>query len=129
LQFHHAVMHASVWNEKLEPFTIPIEPRYKNQRVLMLDYPSLRRLIQLHPRAASIADRHGYLPFQLACAVGKVWDAAGGVRALYEAFSPAIWQWQQLLLTSPPLCCNVVDFELHRCACAAAFAHSLLFEI
>jgi len=121
-------MHASVWNEKLEPFTIPIEPRYKNQRVLMLDYPSLRRLIQLHPRAASIANRQ-YLPFHLACAVGKAWDAVGGIRALYEAFPPAIWQWQQLLLTSPPLRCNVVNVEQHGCACAAAFAPSLLFEL
>lgn len=48
----------------------------------------IQRLIQLNPRAATLPDRQGKLPFHLACEIGKGWD--DGVRCIHEAFPAAI---------------------------------------
>ena len=52
--------------------------------------PSLiERLLELHPRAASMPDRDGNLPLHLACAQGRDWQV---VRLLYETFPAAVHQ-------------------------------------
>jgi len=44
----------------------------------------ITRLVELHPRGASLTDRKGKLPLHLACELGKEWDA--GVCSIHEAF-------------------------------------------
>jgi ankyrin repeat protein len=50
----------------------------------------IQRLVQLHPRAASLEDRQGKLPFHLACEQGKAWE--DGLRRIHEAFPHAAQQ-------------------------------------
>jgi ankyrin repeat protein len=47
----------------------------------------LQKLIQLHPRAATLPDADGFLPFQLACRAGKSWS---DISVLYDAYPAAL---------------------------------------
>ena len=49
--------------------------------------PLLARLLLHHPRAASMVDDEGKLPFHLACEIGKHWN--DGTRCLHAAFPQA----------------------------------------
>jgi ankyrin repeat protein len=52
----------------------------------------LKKIVELNPRGASQADRHGKLPLHLACESGRDW---AGVEFVYNAFPGAISQVEQ----------------------------------
>jgi hypothetical protein len=105
LPFHHLARNAVVWDDEVEAVynanrgaaqartgpeleaRLPLHlaaVRRESQGVL------ISRLIQTHPRAASISDRTGKLPIHLACEAGKDWTE--GVSALYDAFPDGVRQ-------------------------------------
>mmetsp|Transcript_1745 Transcript_1745/g.2886 ORF Transcript_1745/g.2886 Transcript_1745/m.2886 type:complete len:947 (-) Transcript_1745:51-2891(-) len=53
------------------------------------DFSLVSKLVELHPRGASQADRFGYFPLHLACESGLSWEM---VQTIYEAFPEAIRQ-------------------------------------
>lgn len=48
----------------------------------------IQKIIEHHPRAASLENEGGKLPLHLACEAGKSWE--GGLEEIYNAFSNAI---------------------------------------
>lgn len=105
LPFHHLAKNALIWDDEVEAVynayrgasqtragpalesRLPLHLvacRKESQSGLM------SRLLQIHPRAASVADRTGKLPLHLACEAGKEW--AEGLASLYEAFPDGVRQ-------------------------------------
>lgn len=103
LPFHILSMHAEEWDENVESVynahraaiharcgssldnRLPIHLTASNARA---SETLISRLVRLHPRAASVADRQGKLAFHLCCETGKDWECGTG--AIYEAFSGAV---------------------------------------
>jgi ankyrin repeat protein len=76
----------------------------------------LTRLVELHPRGPSMADRQGKLPLHLACDLGKEWDA---IKAIYDAFPDALEKAEENARGWLPLhvvaaCANASSDLLHK---------------
>lgn len=119
LPLHYACQNGTDWNDDLETLVnaargaaqvssrgnLPLHLAASNPRATS---GFLQKLIQLHPRAATVPDADGYLPFHLACKAGKAWDE---ISVLYEAYPAA------LQIASPKLplflaCCHSLDTGL-----------------
>jgi ankyrin repeat protein len=86
----------AVYNIHRNAVLVRAGPRHHHRLPLHLASASLfsresllSRLLLHHPRAASMPDGLGKLPFFLACEAGKSWDE-GGTRCLYAAHPGAV---------------------------------------
>lgn len=103
LPLHKIAMHAEVWDDDVEAvygahnaaIQARVGPALDNRLALHMAASSpdsreslLARLVELHPRGASMTDRQGKLPLHLACELGKEWEA--GVSHIHDAFAEAV---------------------------------------
>jgi len=128
--FHMVCIHGTEWDDDVEavhnahPNAVKIRAGRSHDNRLPLHMAAanldareslVSRLIQLHPRGASLMDVKGKLPLHLACELGKEWCDAG-VERIHEAFPAAIRQaegnargWQALHMASS---CPTASVEL-----------------
>lgn len=107
LPLHFAVQHGAAWDIQLQllhdqfPQAVRSRTGLKLGNLLPLHMatsnssaePSLiKKLVELHPRAASQAHRGGKLPLHFACETGLCWES---VKAIHEANPDAIRQAEQ----------------------------------
>jgi hypothetical protein len=102
LPLHVIAMHGEFWDDQVEavytahPQAVQVRAGPSWDRRLPIHMAAanldsgeslLTRLVELHPRGPSMADRQGKLPLHLACDLGKEWDA---IKAIYDAFPDAL---------------------------------------
>jgi ankyrin repeat protein len=107
LPFHFAVQHGTTWGIQLQllhdqfPQAVRSRTGVKLGNMLPLHMASsnssaepslIKKLVELHPRAASQAHRGGKLPLHFACDTGLSWES---VRAIHDANPDAIRQVEQ----------------------------------
>jgi hypothetical protein len=105
LPLHLLAAHTETWNDDVQavfdahPAAVQTRAAQAMDRRLPLHFAAanpdardslLARLVELHPRGASMVDASGKLPLHLVCEHGKAWEA--GVEAIYQAFILAVQQ-------------------------------------
>ena len=105
LPFHHLAMHATCWDDEVEAvYNAHRNGAQTRTGVALLNRLALHlvasrsetqvglvtRLLQIHPRGASLTDSSGKLPLHLAVEAGKEWN--DGLCALHEAYPEGIRQ-------------------------------------